>query len=63
MSCEQFASDFSVISDVPNTGTCAVVGGTRDYANLLGSGTISGSADLSQLPAKLSDVLELSLRW
>jgi hypothetical protein len=40
MRCKETATDFSDPTSVPNSGTCAITGGTGVYANLQGQGTI-----------------------
>lgn len=40
MRCKETATDFSDVTSVPNSGTCAITGGTGVYANLQGQGTI-----------------------
>jgi hypothetical protein len=57
--CTQIGRDFSDPADVPNQGSCAVVGGTGAYADLHGHGTLTGTADLTGTPT-ITDVLDLS---
>lgn len=55
--CSTFANDFSNPSDVPDRGTCAVLGGTGPYAALSGSGKLTGFADLTASPEILDETV------
>jgi hypothetical protein len=57
--CTQIGRDFSDPADVPNQGSCAVIGGTGAYADVHGHGTLTGTADLTGTPT-ITDVLDLS---
>lgn len=45
--CSQIAKDFTDLSNVPDTGSCAVIGGTGSYAGLHGHAKVIGSANLN----------------
>ena len=51
------AKNFTNLSDVPDTGTCAVLSATGAYAGLHGSGKLTGSANF--IAATLTDTLLL----
>jgi hypothetical protein len=57
--CTQIAKSFVDPSAVPSTGTCAVLGGTGQYASLTGSGKLTGSANTTVPPATLVNTLVL----
>jgi hypothetical protein len=50
--CSQIAKDFSDLSNVPDTGSCAVIGGTGSYAGLHGHATVIGYANLNTATVK-----------
>lgn len=57
--CNATATDFSDPRSVPNSGTCAVTGGTGVYTDVQGQGTIS--SDLNAVTRSETATIDLNV--